>query len=196
MSKQWNPDGGFPSPEQVERMVAAEVRHLAEAEYARQRGVEEKSESRRDRLRAAYRLQHREVGRKVNLDAVFALVGNVAALRPRHGSPCRRGQPGGLRRPRVSRDPLARRAERREEPARPRPPPRLAGGRFGIMSASTTLQRRPTMDTILVKVRLPCSAARLENALLKAAHNGHWHDAQVKVDEKGNLIVTYPDDSK
>ena len=34
----------------------------------------------RDRLRAAYRLQHREVGRKVNLDAVFALVGNVAAI--------------------------------------------------------------------------------------------------------------------
>ena len=61
-------------------MVAAEVRHLAEAEYARQRGIEEKSESRRDRLRAAYRLQHREVGRKVNLDAVFALVGNVAAI--------------------------------------------------------------------------------------------------------------------
>ena len=59
MSKQWNPGGGFPSPEQVERMVAAEVRHLAEAEYARQRGIEEKSESRRDRLRAAYRLQHR-----------------------------------------------------------------------------------------------------------------------------------------
>ena len=27
------------------------------------------------------------------------------------------------------------------------------------------------MDAILVKVRLPCSAARLENALLKAAHN-------------------------
>ena len=52
------------------------------------------------------------------------------------------------------------------------------------------------MDTILVKVRLPCSAARLENALLKAAHKGHWHDAQVKVDEKGNLIVTYPNDSK
>ena len=32
MSKQWNPGGGFPSAEQVERMVAAEVRHLAEAE--------------------------------------------------------------------------------------------------------------------------------------------------------------------
>ena len=120
----------------------------------------------------------------------------AGALRSRHGRPCRRGQPRGLRRPRVPRDPRARRAERREEPARPRPPPRVAGQAFDIMSASTTLQRRPTMDTILVKVRLPCSAARLENALLKAAHNGHWHDAQVKVDEKGNLIVTYPDDSK
>ena len=70
MSKNWNPDSGFPTPEQLGRMVAAEVKHLAEAEYARQRGIEERQESRRDRLRAAYRLQHREVGRKVNLDAV------------------------------------------------------------------------------------------------------------------------------
>ena len=76
----WKPSAGFPTAEQVARMVADEVKHLAEAEYARQRGIEEKQESRRDRLRAAYRLQHREVGRKVNLDAVFALVGNVAAI--------------------------------------------------------------------------------------------------------------------
>lgn len=80
MSKNWNPNGGFPSAEQVERMVAAEVKHLAECEYARERGIEEKRESRRDRLRAAYRLQHQQVGRKVNLDAVYALVGNVAAI--------------------------------------------------------------------------------------------------------------------
>ena len=80
MSKNWNPNGDFPSPEQVERMVAAEDRHLAATEYARARGVEEKRESRRDRLRAAYRLQHRPVGRRVSLDAVFALVGNVAAI--------------------------------------------------------------------------------------------------------------------
>ena len=80
MSKQWNPGGGFPSPEQVERMVAAEVRHLAEAEYARQRGIEEKSESRRDRLRAAYRIQHKAVGRKVDRAAIFFLVGNVASV--------------------------------------------------------------------------------------------------------------------
>jgi len=52
------------------------------------------------------------------------------------------------------------------------------------------------MDTILVKVPLPCSAARLESALLKAAHNGHWHDAQVTTDSDNNLIVTYPEDSE
>ena len=80
MSKNWNTNGGIPSVEQVERMVAAEVKHLAECEYARERGIEEKRESRRDRLRAAYRLQHQQVGRKVNLDAVYALVGNVAAI--------------------------------------------------------------------------------------------------------------------
>lgn len=80
MSKNWNPNSGFPSAEQVERMVTAEVKHLAESEYARERANEEKRESRRDRLRAAYRLQHQQVGRKVNLDAVYALVGNVAAI--------------------------------------------------------------------------------------------------------------------
>ena len=46
MSKNWNPSGGFPSAEQVERMVAAEVKPLAECEYARERGIEEKQESR------------------------------------------------------------------------------------------------------------------------------------------------------
>ena len=61
-------------------MVAAEVRRIAESEYERERGIEEKRESRRDRLRAAYRLHHQQVGRKVSLDAVFALVGNVAAI--------------------------------------------------------------------------------------------------------------------
>ena len=80
MSNKWNPNCGFPSPEQVERMVAAEVRRLAEAERARERDAEEKRESRRDRLRTAYRLRHGLVGHKVNLDAVFAQVGNVAAV--------------------------------------------------------------------------------------------------------------------
>ena len=80
MSKNKKPSGVFPTPEQIERMVAAEVKHLAASEYARQREIEERRESRRNRLRAAYRLQHQQVGRKVNLDAVFALVGNVAAI--------------------------------------------------------------------------------------------------------------------
>ena len=52
------------------------------------------------------------------------------------------------------------------------------------------------MDTILIKVRLPCSVSRLENALLRAAHHGHWHDAQVNTDEDGNLVVTCPVDSE
>ncbi len=80
MNKNWNPDQGFPTPEQVKRMVAAEVKHIAEAEYKSERGAEEKRESRRDRLRTAYRLQHKPVGRKVNLDAIFFLVGNIASV--------------------------------------------------------------------------------------------------------------------
>ena len=80
MSKNWNPNQGFPTPEQVARMVAAEVKHLAETEYARNRGIEEKRESRRERLRTAYRLQHKPVGRKVSREAVFFLVGNVASV--------------------------------------------------------------------------------------------------------------------
>ena len=80
MNKNWNPDQGFPTPEQVKRMVVAEVKHIAEAEYERERGAEEKRESRRDRLRAAYRIQHKPVGRKVNREAIFFLVGNVASV--------------------------------------------------------------------------------------------------------------------
>ncbi len=52
------------------------------------------------------------------------------------------------------------------------------------------------MDMILVKVPLPCSAARLENALLKAAHNGHWHDAQVRISDDDFLVVACPDDAE
>ena len=80
MNKNWNPDQGFPTPEQVKRMVVVEVKHIAEAEYKRERGAEEKRESRRERLRAAYRIQHKAVGRKVNLDAIFFLVGNIASV--------------------------------------------------------------------------------------------------------------------
>ena len=57
----------------------------------------------------------------------------------------------------------------------------------------TTLQRRPTMTVTLASVPLPCSAAQLENAILKAAHNGHWHDAEVKV-HGDKLVITYEDE--
>ena len=57
----------------------------------------------------------------------------------------------------------------------------------------TTPQRRPTMTTTLASVPLPCSAAQLENAILKAAHNGHWHDAEVKV-HGDKLVITYEDE--
>ena len=36
--KKWNPNGGFPTAEQLERMVAAEVKHLAEVALQRQQG--------------------------------------------------------------------------------------------------------------------------------------------------------------
>ena len=57
----------------------------------------------------------------------------------------------------------------------------------------TTPQRRPTMTTTLASVPLPCSAAQLENASLKVAHNGHWHDAEVKV-HGDKLVITYEDE--
>ena len=46
------------------------------------------------------------------------------------------------------------------------------------------------MEITLAKVLLPCSAAQLENAILKAAHNGHWHDAEVKTEDE-HLVITY-----
>ena len=48
------------------------------------------------------------------------------------------------------------------------------------------------MTTTLASVPLPCSAAQLENAILKVAHNGHWHDAEVKV-HGDKLVITCED---
>ena len=45
------------------------------------------------------------------------------------------------------------------------------------------------MEITLAKVPLPCSAVQLENALLRAAHNGHWHDAQVRMDKDDSLVI-------
>lgn len=52
------------------------------------------------------------------------------------------------------------------------------------------------MDITLARVPLPCTAARLEEAVLRASHNGHWHDATVAVDSEGNLIVVYPEEDR
>ena len=49
------------------------------------------------------------------------------------------------------------------------------------------------MTKTLASASLPCSAAQLENAILKAAHNGHWHDAEVKVHGE-MLVLTYEDE--
>ena len=49
------------------------------------------------------------------------------------------------------------------------------------------------MEITLAKVPLPCSAAQLEDALLKASHNGHWHDAEVKVHGE-TLVITHEDE--
>ena len=47
------------------------------------------------------------------------------------------------------------------------------------------------METI-AKITLPCTPARLESLLLKAAHNGHWHDAEVRMDADGSIAVVTP----
>ena len=51
------------------------------------------------------------------------------------------------------------------------------------------------MEVILARIPLPCSAAQLENAILKAAHNGHWHDAQVKV-HSDHLVITHTENDE
>lgn len=49
------------------------------------------------------------------------------------------------------------------------------------------------MEIALAKDPLPCSAVQLENAKLRATHNGHWHDAEVKV-HGDKLVLTYEDE--
>ena len=76
----WKPSAGFPTAEQVARMVAAEVKHLAEAEYQRQKSKEAKIVERRDRLRTAYRRYIPFDGRKVDFSIVRRTVENVAGV--------------------------------------------------------------------------------------------------------------------
>lgn len=44
--------------------------------------------------------------------------------------------------------------------------------------------------TEIATLSLPCSAAALEKMMLRAAHAGHWHDAEVRI-EDGNRLVIY-----
>ena len=77
--KKWNPNGGFPTAEQLERMVAAEVKHLAEAALQREQAKTARSEARRDRLRKVYWRQVVPTEQKVDLETIFAVVGRVAS---------------------------------------------------------------------------------------------------------------------
>lgn len=47
--REWHPEQGFPTPKQMARMVAAEVRAQVETAMQREREKAEKAESRRDR---------------------------------------------------------------------------------------------------------------------------------------------------
>ena len=45
---------------------------------------------------------------------------------------------------------------------------------------------------ILAELSLPCGCSAMENAVLRAAHGGHHHDAQIAYrEEDGKLIVFY-----
>ena len=48
------------------------------------------------------------------------------------------------------------------------------------------------MEHKLATVNLPCSAAQLEAILLHVSHQGHWHDAQVRMDSDGKLAIFHP----
>lgn len=78
--KNWRPNMGFPTPEQVTRMVAAEVKRLAEAEYQRTKAKADAVAERRERLRNVYRRHIPASGRKVDFTAVRKTVEDVAGV--------------------------------------------------------------------------------------------------------------------
>ena len=47
----------------------------------------------------------------------------------------------------------------------------------------------------IIAIKLPCSVSLLEKAVLRAANVGHWHDAEVRVDESNRLVVYHGDNS-
>lgn len=76
--KIWKNRGRFPTPEEMSRMVAAEVRARVEAAMEREREADEARISRRDRLRTAYRKHIPDNGMEVDFEAVRELIEEVA----------------------------------------------------------------------------------------------------------------------
>ena len=49
-------------------------------------------------------------------------------------------------------------------------------------------------EVIVAKILLPCSCSAIESAAISAGHQGHHHDAVIKLSEEGEkkyLIVSY-----
>ena len=76
--REWHPEQGFPTPKQMARMVAAEVRAQVEAAMQREREKAKKAESRRDRLRGVYRRHVGTGGKPVDFGRVRNLVEGIA----------------------------------------------------------------------------------------------------------------------
>ena len=46
--------------------------------------------------------------------------------------------------------------------------------------------------TEMATIPLPCSVAALERAILHASHQGHWHDAEVRLAGDGSIVICCP----
>ena len=51
------------------------------------------------------------------------------------------------------------------------------------------------MKTVKLRIKTPADVSAIEGALLKTAHAGHWHDAEVRVDGD-TIFVSYRDEEK
>lgn len=47
--------------------------------------------------------------------------------------------------------------------------------------------------TQIATIKLPCSAAALERVVLRAASQGHWHDAEIRLESDNRLVVFFCD---
>ena len=46
--------------------------------------------------------------------------------------------------------------------------------------------------TEMATIPLPCSVAALERAILHASHQGHWHDAEVRLGDDNTIVICRP----